>query len=409
MAMKYSMSSIKEKFPNMDWRDVLLFAVLVGGDYAVGGLRGCGPKLAVEAISKGFGKSLVDQFKRGNLPKWRELFQTFLDTRRAKISMPDDFPSDQVLQQYIQPQVSTPEELKAKLCWDLPINHTTLRQIITSRFNFSVQEYIRWVVRMLVARRLQAGPGSSVDDMELEFVRGVSTKESGNIDLSRISFLLSSIVPDRTLLDTWPVKDTIDKSRIKDYVHQDRVEYDIPDSIINFASPDLLKSKEAHKPKVAIFEAKKDTHRPARGRYEQASRGTSREASGQSSLKRKRGNPRKDEASSEPARSVSRRDKGAARNATRAREFLIPRNFDDEEVEDDEDDDDFPDISELGRGRSSKASFGVQRGHRKPRQREVLAEVETNLTPKTKTVTWREKQATPVVGQSRSHPIELDD
>lgn len=76
------------------------------------------------------------------------------------------------------------------------------------------------------------------------FVKGI-----WNINLSRVSFLIRSIVPSRTFLETWPVKDTVAENRIKPYIHEDRIECDLPDSIIGMAAPELLKDKLARKPK----------------------------------------------------------------------------------------------------------------------------------------------------------------
>lgn len=243
MARKHRISSITEKFKLMDWRGVILFAILVGGDYAVKGLPGCGPKIALKAVSKGLGALLVDAFKMNKVEMWRQRFREFLDKSGSNIPLPAEFPEPGVLKNYIEPQVSSPETLRSRIQWDLPIDQPSLKILITTRFNFSIQEYIQWVVRMLLSRRLLAGSNAHVDELELQLTRGVSSKESGNINLSRLSFLIGSIVPSKTFLETWPVKDTIAEDRIKPYIHEDRIECDLPDSIIGTAAPGLLQDK----------------------------------------------------------------------------------------------------------------------------------------------------------------------
>lgn len=347
----------------MDWRGAILFAILVGGDYAVKGLPGCGPKIALGAISKGLGAVLIDAFKRDNLQMWRQKFQKFLTENRSKISLPSDFPNIEVLKNYIQPQVSSEEMLQSGILWELAIDQPSLKVLITTRFNFSVQEYIRWVVRMLLSRRLLTGPGDT-EELELQFTRDVSTKESGNIDLSRVSFLVGSIVPSRTFLETWPVKDTIALDRIKAYVHEDRIECDIPDSIIRMAVPALLKDKKVREPKTPkvdqqggkkpkVGRPQKDEVRP------QALNGN--QDSGQGSLKRKRGRPRKSEAGApvvpigSPRQTASRAIRGAGGG------LGASRGVHERDPTEDDSDDTLPDLADLGRKKMTTSSVKVNK------------------------------------------------
>lgn len=129
MARRYSMATARNKLPGMDWRGLVVFAVLVGRDYAPAGVRGCGPKLALTAVRKGLGAALVEAFKRKTLSTWRSSLQNFFDIERSNITVPPNFPDAQVLRQYIG------------IFWNIPIDHTDLRVIITRHFNQCTRVY----------------------------------------------------------------------------------------------------------------------------------------------------------------------------------------------------------------------------------------------------------------------------
>lgn len=277
------MDEIAEKARGMDWRDLVLFAVIVGGDYDPKGLVQCGPKFALEAIRQGYGVSLARAFENGDMTAWRQKFKQFLEQQGSHVFLPIGFPSTQLLRDYIKPNVSSEQRLLSGISWNLSVDNAALRTIITSRYNFSVQENISWVVRMLLARRLlfRVRP----DELALEFVRKVSIKESGNIPMSKVSFLLPAIMP-RDLLKSWPEKLTKAASRIRPYKHVDRIECDIPDSIINLAFPNL---QDVHKDSKSKISAALPAQSTGQG-YTQAA-----------VVKRKRGRPRKDANNAAPA------------------------------------------------------------------------------------------------------------
>lgn len=362
MARRYRISSITEKFRLMDWRGVILFAILVGGDYAMKGLPGCGPKIALKAVSKGLGAFLIDAFKMNKLDMWRQRFREFLDKNRSKIHLPAEFPEPGVLKNYIEPNVSSAEILRSGIQWDLPIDQPSLKVVITTRFNFSVQEYIRWVVRMLLSRQLLAGSDAHVDELELQMTRGVLSKESGNINLSRVSFLIGSIVPSRNFLETWPVKDTIAENRIEPYFHEDRIECDLPDIIIAMAAPELLQDKMKCKPKPIKADVPAQNRRPGRPRKDAVRLGdmSNNLASGQVGLKRKRGRPRKHEFGDQ-----SRIRKGPPLNdkslisGTKPDFHTSSARYEQRGLSHDEEDDEFPDLMDLTRKKSYKIATSV--------------------------------------------------
>ncbi|ROW09662.1 hypothetical protein VMCG_02495 [Cytospora schulzeri] len=240
-ALMYRMSEIKDKYSDMDWRSVVLFTAVVGGDYAMKGLPGCGPKVALDAARQGFGVSLVDAFNDKRLDKWRQSFSTFLEERGVNITISKDYPNVNTLKDCIEPRVSDEQTIRSGITWGAEVDQRALRILITCRFNFSVQEYIQWVVRMLLVRNLLSGQGD-VDKLGLKLVKRVSWKESGNIAMSIVSYTLTAITY-RNLLETWPEKVTIQASRKKPYHFEERVECGIPDSIIRLALPDLLEKQ----------------------------------------------------------------------------------------------------------------------------------------------------------------------
>lgn len=350
MAQKYRLASITKKFRLMDWRGVILFAILVGGDYAVRGLPGYGPKTALKAVGKGLGALLIDAFKLNKLEMWRQKFREFLNESGAKIALPANFPEPGVLKNYIDPQVSSAMTLRTGIQWDLPIDQPNLRVLITAKFNFSVQEYIRWVVRMLLSSRLLAGPRADVHELELQLTRGVSTKESGNIDLSRVSFLVGSIVPSREFLETWPVKDTIAENRIKPYIHEDRIECDLPDSIIGLAAPELLNDKTPSKPKPIKSDPPGGSRKRGRPQKDAARLGNlnSNLASGHVNLKRKRGRPRKRESDGQTRMSGSpRRNDTSLVGGTARTSHASSAHYVHGISSEDNEDDEIPDLQDL--------------------------------------------------------------
>lgn len=254
----------------------MLFAIIVGGDYNPRGLVQCGPKFALEAIRQGFGVSLARSFENGDMTAWRQKFKQFLEQQGSHVFLSIGFPSTQLLRDYIKPNVSSEQRLRSGISWNSQVDNAALRAIITTRYNFSVQENISWVVRMLLARRLLFR--DRLEELGLEFVRKVSIKDSGNTPMSKVSFLLPAIML-RDLLESWLEKVTKATSRIRPYKHVDRIECDIPDSITNVAFPSLQGVHKLSDPKVS---AKLPTQPRGQGYTQPAV------------VKRKRGRPRTD-------------------------------------------------------------------------------------------------------------------
>ncbi|ROW05620.1 hypothetical protein VSDG_00129 [Cytospora chrysosperma] len=273
----YRMSDIKHKLPGTEWKNLVLFAAVVGGDYAMKGLPGCGPKVALDAARHGFGVSLVDAFNNKRLNEWRQDIGEFLERRGTSITIPRDYPNVNALKECIEPRVSDEQKLRSGITWEAPVDQRALRILITTRFNFSVQEYIQWVCRMLLVRRLLSG-WRGVDADGLELVDRQLLKESGYIAMSKVSYILTKIT-DRHLLETWPEKVTIQASRKKPYIYEERVECGIPDNIIKLALPQFLERQPIMS---------------RRSRVATSERATSPKGAKEPGTKRKPDRPRKD-------------------------------------------------------------------------------------------------------------------
>nr|GAT49008.1 predicted protein [Mycena chlorophos] len=102
--------------------DLVLFALLAGGDYNTG-LNGCGPKFATGLARAGFGRSLADGVRgktrteiEGFLPTWCNAVRQELATNASGFlpfakpqlaeSWPSAFPSIDILDLYLHPSVS---------------------------------------------------------------------------------------------------------------------------------------------------------------------------------------------------------------------------------------------------------------------------------------------------------------
>ncbi|KAH9481588.1 Flap endonuclease GEN-like protein 1 [Psilocybe cubensis] len=109
----------------MNSEDMVLIALLVGGDYNPGGVKGCGIETALGLAKAGFGRSLACGLKENNYSQ--EAQQQFLHEWRSQLiseahsnssfhlprrcpslahNLPADFPSSDILSYYLHPVVS---------------------------------------------------------------------------------------------------------------------------------------------------------------------------------------------------------------------------------------------------------------------------------------------------------------
>ncbi|KAK2064598.1 hypothetical protein LY76DRAFT_501302 [Colletotrichum caudatum] len=145
----YDVDKLLSAGTGLDREGMVLVALMSGGDYIPEGVPGCGVKLACEAAKAGFGKSLC-RLKFDDdveFEKWRvnlrEELRTnksgFFRVRHKALSIPDEFPSRQVLRHYTHPVVSgatTLERLEKEIIWSRPVDVQGLRYFVEETFDW---------------------------------------------------------------------------------------------------------------------------------------------------------------------------------------------------------------------------------------------------------------------------------
>ncbi|KAH7384236.1 hypothetical protein DE146DRAFT_769964 [Phaeosphaeria sp. MPI-PUGE-AT-0046c] len=121
----------------IDREGLVLFAMLVGGDYDTKGLPGCGPKIAMIAVQRGLGQTLCACRNQRDCDTWSH-FKTLVKYNTPKV---------------------TPDHLllnNSRLDLNIvrPINELKLIETTSSRFNIWGKRYMDWVGPILLARAL---------------------------------------------------------------------------------------------------------------------------------------------------------------------------------------------------------------------------------------------------------------
>ncbi|OBR03723.1 Flap structure-specific endonuclease [Colletotrichum higginsianum IMI 349063] len=145
----YDVNALLSTGTGLDREGMVLVALMSGGDYLPEGVPGCGVKLACEAAKAGFGKSLcrlkIDddiQFEEWRAKLRHELRTNesgFFRVRHKALSIPDEFPSRQVLRHYTHPVVSnsnTVNKLKTDVNWGNAIDVQGLRYFVQETFDW---------------------------------------------------------------------------------------------------------------------------------------------------------------------------------------------------------------------------------------------------------------------------------
>ncbi|KAJ0167581.1 Flap endonuclease GEN -like protein 1, partial [Colletotrichum tanaceti] len=145
----YDVDALLSTGTGLDREGMVLVALMSGGDYLPEGVPGCGVKLACEVAKAGFGKSLcrlkIDddvQFEQWRAKLRHELCTNesgFFRVRHKALSIPDEFPSRQVLRHYTHPVVSnanTINKLKMDVNWGNAIDVQGLRYFVQETFDW---------------------------------------------------------------------------------------------------------------------------------------------------------------------------------------------------------------------------------------------------------------------------------
>ena len=129
-------------------KEMILVALLSGGDYKPEGLPRFGVKIACEAARAGFGASLcrIPFSDVAGIQAWRQSLSHELQTNESghfsckhkTLRIPDDFPDKNILRCYLAPMVSSPSQvssLRERLRWrDADI--TGLRRFLGTEFEW---------------------------------------------------------------------------------------------------------------------------------------------------------------------------------------------------------------------------------------------------------------------------------
>lgn len=119
----YDAHELRQGETGLDREGMVLVALMSGGDYIPEGVPGCGVKVACEAAKAGFGRRLC-RIKRSDqdaLRDWKEDLMRelrtnesrFFRTKHKALTIPDEFPSMEVLRYYTHPVVSQTEVVEA--------------------------------------------------------------------------------------------------------------------------------------------------------------------------------------------------------------------------------------------------------------------------------------------------------
>ncbi|KZL78954.1 flap structure-specific endonuclease protein [Colletotrichum incanum] len=145
----YDVDELLSAGTGLDREGMVLVALMSGGDYIPEGVPGCGVKLACEAAKAGFGKSLCrlksdddvqfEEWRRNLRHELRTNESGFFRVRHKALSIPDEFPSRQVLRHYTHPVVSNAiavNKLKTEVNWSRPMDVQGLRYFVEETFDW---------------------------------------------------------------------------------------------------------------------------------------------------------------------------------------------------------------------------------------------------------------------------------
>lgn len=145
----------------MDWRGLVVFVVLAGGDYDDVGLRGCGPKAAMRISAHDGGKlgQVLCSIPENHLRGWNQLLVNYLRELRISVDVPLDFPKALPVKHYRSPKVSSTAEVNdlrgLRRGWDLAIDETKLRVFLRERFNIWAKGYLNHMTPLLLTKKLR--------------------------------------------------------------------------------------------------------------------------------------------------------------------------------------------------------------------------------------------------------------
>lgn len=213
-----------KKRSGLDKEGMVLVALMSGGDYLPEGIVGCGIKVACDAARAGFGAQLcaLGRKDKAGLGEWRERLEREIRTNESKFfsrrnpafTMPEDFPSAEVLGYYTHPCVSTPakvQQLRETLQWDQAIDFSALRAFTADAFDWrcvgGAKKFIKNLAPGMLVRQLRLRAESedqqrdpeAQERREKELVSAIRGKRNhATVDNSleyRVLYTPASLVP----------------------------------------------------------------------------------------------------------------------------------------------------------------------------------------------------------------------
>ncbi|KAF2141883.1 uncharacterized protein K452DRAFT_318814 [Aplosporella prunicola CBS 121167] len=198
-ACNYRMEAIKNGTNGLSREDLILIAVMGGGDYG-GSIPGFGPQIAIQAAKAGYGRKLCEIAEsEDNVPQkltaWkRQLTEELRTNYRGKFekenatvagNIPSNFPNPKIVNYYLKPAVSSPgqlDRLRATLRWDKEVDVTGPRKWTYTYVDWKGKDFGRKFVEKiapaLIAKKLLIRAGDNVQEgNRAPFSRILDTRE----------------------------------------------------------------------------------------------------------------------------------------------------------------------------------------------------------------------------------------
>jgi Holliday junction resolvase YEN1 len=167
----------------LDKHGMVLIALLSGGDYDQTGIKGCGPRMALEAVQNGLAEPFkYSYFQRTEIHQWQAQMIGFLS--RKAVEIPPIFPNQKALNYYRNPTVSTDSALlDLAQRWLIPqINEANLRLLLRSRFNIQTKAYIQHIIPIWVTKALREKLFDSHHSHGIELVSAGGRKKTEKVE-----------------------------------------------------------------------------------------------------------------------------------------------------------------------------------------------------------------------------------
>ncbi|KAF2126472.1 hypothetical protein P153DRAFT_369184 [Dothidotthia symphoricarpi CBS 119687] len=152
---------VKARDLGLSRESLVLFAILVGGDYNIKGLPRCGVVLAMRALKHGgLARNLCSCRDQKDCDAWSIQLAEFIESLPGarSVPIPAGYPSYETLQKYYRPTVSSDEDLRNNARLNLEhvwlFKELELLKLTSSRFNIWGDKYMNWIVPILLTRHL---------------------------------------------------------------------------------------------------------------------------------------------------------------------------------------------------------------------------------------------------------------